>query len=115
MWELKMPHLVSTPAPFNGYVEWLDRVSSTCLVAAARNRYSVQYEWVGHIVSARVYPERIDVAAADAVAASHALLPGSGQTCCDWQHYIELVQCKPGALRNGTSFLDLPAALLQLR
>ena len=33
----------------------------------------------------------------------------------DWQHYIDLVQRKPGALRNGTPFLDLPAPLLRLR
>lgn len=38
--------------------------------------------------------------------ASHARLPGSGQTSYDWQHYIDLVQRKPGALRNGTPFLD---------
>ena len=115
MWELEKPHLMSMPAPFDGYVERLARVSSTCLVAAARNRYSVPCEWAGHIVSTRVYPERIDVAAADAVVACHARLPGSGQTSYDWQHYIDLVQRKPGALRNGTPFLDLPAPLLRLR
>ena len=115
MWELEKTHLMAMPAPFDGYVERLARVSSTCLVAAARNRYSVPCEWAGHIVSTRVYPERIDVAAADAVVASHARLPSSGQTSYDWQHYIELVQRKPGALRNGTPFLDLPAPLLRLR
>jgi len=115
MWELEKGHLMSMPTPFDGYVEKLARVSSTCLVAATRNRYSVPCEWAGHIVSTRVYPERIDVAAADAVVASHARLPGSGQTCYDWQHYIDLVQRKPGALRNGTPFLDLPPPLLRLR
>ena len=115
MWELEKTHLMAMPAPFDGYVERLARVSSTCLVAAARNRYSVPCEWAGHIVSTRVYPERIDVAAADAIVASHARLPGSGQTSYDWQHYIDLVQRKPGALRNGTPFLDLPAPLLRLR
>lgn len=55
------------------------------------------------------------MAAGDTVVASHARLPGSGQTSYDWQHYIELVQRKPGALRNGTPFLDLPAPLLRLR
>lgn len=115
MWELEKDHLMPMPAPFDGYVERLARVSSTCLVAAARNRYSVPCEWAGHIVSTRVYPGRIDVAAADMVVASHARLPGSGQTTYDWQHYIDLVQRKPGALRNGAPFLDLPAPLLRLR
>ena len=35
--------------------------------------------------------------------------------CSSDLHYIELVQRKPGALRNGTPFLDLPPALLKLR
>ena len=115
MLELERGHLMSMPTLFDGYVERLARVSSTCLVVAARNRYSVPCEWAGHIVSTRVYPERVEVAAMDAVVASHARLSGSGQTVFDWQHYIELVQRKPGALRNGTPFLDLPPALLRLR
>ena len=115
MWELEKGHLMSMPTAFDGYVERLARVSSTCLVAAARNRYSVPCEWAGHVVSTRVYPARIDVTASDVVVASHARLAGSGQTTFDWQHYIALVQRKPGALRNGTPFLDLPAPLLRLR
>ena len=115
MLELERGHLMSMPAPFDGYVEKLARVSSTCLVAAARNRYSVPCEWAGHVVSTRVYPNRVDVAAGDAVVASHARLTCYGQTSYDWQHYIDLVQRKPGALRNGTPFLDLPAPLLRLR
>lgn len=115
MLELERGHLMSMPTLFDGYVERLARVSSTCLVVAARNRYSVPCEWAGHIVSTRVYPDRVEVAAMDAVVASHARLSGSGQTVFDWQHYIELVQRKPGALRNGTPFLDLPPALLRLR
>ena len=115
MLELERGHLMSMPTLFDGYVERMARVSSTCLVVAARNRYSVPCEWAGHIVSTRVYPERVEVAAMDAVVASHARLSGSGQTVFDWQHYIELVQRKPGALRNGSPFLDLPPALLRLR
>ena len=55
------------------------------------------------------------VAADDVLVASHARLAGSSQTTYDWQHYIDLVQRKPGALRNGAPFLDLPAPLLRLR
>jgi hypothetical protein len=49
------------------------------------------------------------------VIASHARLVGKSQTTYDWQHYIDLVQRKPGALRNGAPFLDLPLPLLRLR
>ncbi len=115
MLELERDHLMSMPEPFDGYVEKPARVSSTCLVAVARNRYSVPCEWAGHMVSTRLYPHRIDVVAQDAIVASHTRLYSRGQTNYDWQHYIELVQRKPGALRNGTPFLDLPAPLLRLR
>ena len=38
-----------------------------------------------------------------------------GHVCHDWQHYIALIQRKPGALRNGAPFADMPAPLLRLR
>jgi hypothetical protein len=33
----------------------------------------------------------------------------------DWQHYIPLIERKPGALRNGAPFADMPEPLLRLR
>ena len=115
MLDLEREHLMSMPEPFDGYVENPGRVSSTCLVSVARNRYSVPCEWAGQMVSTRLYPSRVDVVAQDAIVASHTRLTNRGQTSFDWQHYIELVQRKPGALRNGTPFLDLPPPLLMLR
>ena len=115
MLELERDHLMSMPEAFDGYVEKLARVSSTCLVAVARNRYSVPCEWAGQMVSTRLYPGRVDVAAGDALVASHARQTNRGQTAYDWQHYIDLVQRKPGALRNGAPFLDMPVTLLRLR
>jgi hypothetical protein len=33
------------------------------------------------------------------------------ETRYDWQHYIPLLQRKPGALRNGAPFVDMPEPL----
>lgn len=33
----------------------------------------------------------------------------------DWQHYIPVIEKKPGALRNGAPFAELPVPLLQLQ
>jgi hypothetical protein len=33
-----------------------------------------------------------------------------GQTIYDWRHYLAVLQRKPGALRNGAPFLELPDA-----
>jgi len=103
------------PEPFDGYVESPARVSSTCLVAVARNRYSVPCELAGQTVSTHLYPGKIVIVADDAVVASHERLSDRGQTRYDWQHYIPLIQRKPGALRNGAPFADMPETLQQLR
>ena len=102
-------------APFDGYVEKLARVSSTCLVSVARNRYSVPCELAGQMVSTRLYPGRVKVVADEQIVADHERLNDEGRTQYDWQHYIPLLQRKPGALRNGAPFADLPEPLQQLR
>jgi hypothetical protein len=115
MLEIEREHLMAMPEAFDGYVERSSRVSSTCLVTVARNRYSVPCEWAGKLVSTRLYPTQLVVVVEDAVVARHDRLTNKGQTAYDWQHYIGLVERKPGALRNGAPFLDMPAELLQLR
>ena len=115
MLEHELPHLMPMPVPFDGYVESQHKVSSTSLVSVARNRYSVPCEFVGQRVSARVYPERIDIVQADTVMASHLRQASAGNILYDWQHYIPLLERKPGALRNGAPFADMPEALQRLR
>ena len=115
MLEHERPHLMPMPEPFDGYVENPARVSSTCLVTVARNRYSVPCELAGQMLSTWLYPGRIVVVADDKKVASHERLSDRGQTRYDWQHYIPLVERKPGALRNGAPFADMPEPLQQLR
>ena len=115
MLEHERPHLMPMPAPFDGYVEKPARVSSTCLVAVARNRYSVPCELAGQMISTRLYPGSVVAVAEDKVVARHERLSDRGQTRYDWQHYIPLLQRKPGALRNGAPFADMPEPLQQLR
>ncbi len=115
MLEHERAQLMPMPEPFDGYIEKPARVSSTCLVAVARNRYSVPCELAGQMVSTRLYPGSVAIVGADALAARHERLGGEGQTRYDWQHYIPLLQRKPGALRNGAPFADMPEPLQQLR
>jgi len=115
MLEQEQPSLMPMVTPFDGYVETLGKVSSTCLVIEDRNRYSAPCELVGQMVSIRIYPERIDLVAHDAVVASHVRSFGRNETRYDWQHYIPLIERKPGALRNGAPFADMPDPFKQLR
>src|ERR1700712_3604005 len=65
---------------FDGHVEKPARVSSTCLVAVARNRYSMPCELAGQMVSARLYPTEVVVVAGDAIVARHERVNSEGQT-----------------------------------
>jgi transposase len=106
--------------PFDGFVEHTKRVSPTCLVHFERNRYSVPASFANRPVSLRIYPDRIVVAAEGQVLCEHGRiiershhLPG--RTVYDWRHYLAVVQRKPGALRNGAPFTDLPDAFRRLQ
>jgi transposase len=106
--------------PFDGFVEHSKRVSPTCLIHFERNRYSVPASFANRPVSLRVYPERIVIAAEGQILCEHARfiershhLPG--RTIYDWRHYLAVIQRKPGALRNGAPFAELPDAFRQLQ
>ena len=90
-------------------------MSSTSLIQYQRNRYSVPCEWVHGVVSLRVYPEYLLVVGPDGQAARLERHFGRDQTIYDWQHYIALVERKPGALRNGAPFRDMPEPLVELQ
>ena len=103
------------PSAFDGYVERTVRVSSTCLIGVARNRYSVPCERHGQWVSSRLYPSPIVVIADETMIASHERLFDRDQISFDWQHYIPLIGRKPGALRNGAPFAHLANPLRLLK
>jgi len=107
--------LMPTPKPFDGYVECPVRVSSTSLIHVQRNRYSVPTEYANRVVSVRLYPEEIEIVADGARIARHTRSFERDQTFYDWQHYIGLLEKKPGALRNGAPFATMPQPLRQLQ
>jgi transposase len=113
--ELEQAQLMPMPSPFDGYIEMLARVSSTCLITLHRNRYSVPCHLANHMVSVHLYPERVVVYAEQNEVACHTRLFGREQTCYDWQHYLPLVARKPGVLRNGAPFAGMPEPLVKLQ
>ena len=57
MLEQERAEMMPMPTAFDGYVERSAKVSSTCLVAISRNRYSVPYELAGQRVSNPALPD----------------------------------------------------------
>jgi hypothetical protein len=62
-----------------------------------------------------LYPEQLELYADDAWIASHVRLLDRDQVSYDWQHYLPLLARKPGALRNGAPFVEMPKPLSSLR
>ena len=119
-WADEVQSLMPMGRPFDGFVELGKRVSPTCLVHLDRNRYSVPASFANRPVSLRIYPDRILVAAEGQVICEHQRtidrshhLPG--HTVYDWRHYLAVIQRKPGALRNGAPFLEMPDAFRRLQ
>ena len=116
----ELDSLMPLGRPFDGFVEHTKRVSPICLVHFERNRYSVPASFANRPVSVRIYPERIVVAAEGQILCEHTRIidrshPTGGRTIYDWRHYLAVIQRKPGALRNGAPFAEMPEAFKQLQ
>jgi hypothetical protein len=107
-------------------------VSPTCLIAFDRNRYSVPASFANRPVSLHIYPERLVIVAEALVVCEHLrIIERShrmpGRVIYDWRHYLALavvlgpmadkgsLQRKPGALRNGAPFVEMPDAFRKLQ
>ncbi|GAB7129791.1 IS21 family transposase [Silvimonas sp. JCM 19000] len=119
IWSLERPHLMPVGQPFDGYVEHTKRVSPTCLVNFERNRYSVPASFANRPVSLHVYSDRLVFVAEGQTVAEHVRhidrRHALGRTFYDWRHYLAVIQRKPGALRNGAPFSELPEGFRQLQ
>ena len=119
VWRDEQPQLMPVPAPFDGFVEQTKRVTPTCLVHVDRNRYSVPASFANRPISVRLYAGRVVMAAEGQVIAEHIRrinrAHDGGRTIYDWRHYLSVVQRKPGALRNGAPFAQLPEGFRKLQ
>ncbi|HIL96552.1 MAG: IS21 family transposase [bacterium] len=113
LWKDELPQLMQMPVAFDGYVEHPKRVTSTCLILFERNRYSVPSTFANKVISLRVYAHRLVVIAETTVITEHVRVfsrghDNPGKTIYDWRHYLAVLQRKPGALRNGAPFNEMP-------
>lgn len=120
IWAEEEPKLMQVGRLFDGFVEYAKRVSPTCLVHFERNRYSVPASFANRPVSLRVYPGRIVVVAEGLSVCEHQRIINRShdrpsRTIYDWRHYLAVIQRKPGALRNGAPFAELPEAFRTLQ
>ena len=120
VWREEAQDLAQLLRPFDGFVEHTKRVSPTRLIHLERNRYSVPASFANRPVSARMYPERVVVAAEGQIVCEHARVfarshDRKGATIYDWRHHLAVTQRKPGALRNGAPLAEMPPAFRALQ
>jgi transposase len=102
---------------FDGYVEKVVRVSSTCLVQYDSNHYSVPSTYAKQRISLRAYADRIVLIACQQVIATHQRSFNKHDYLFEPWHYVPLLKQKPGALRDGAPFAQwaLPPALITIK
>jgi transposase len=110
-------HLIGISAQFDGYKEIPTRVGPTALISYDRNRYSANASAVGKAVMIRAYANRIVIVYDGNVIGEHVREFAKDKVIYDPWHYIEVLQQKPGALRNGAPFKnwELPDSLIEIR
>ena len=120
IWEVfqdEQASLMPLRGPFDGFVEKAVRATTTCLIMADHNRYSVDARAAGQTVLVRSHAERIVVLFDNEVVADHPRHFRRDQIIYDPWHYLPVLVKKPGALRNGAPFKnwDLPPGLARVR
>jgi hypothetical protein len=90
------------------------------LISFERNRYSVPASFANRMIKLYVYPEHLTIVAEGQRICSHERIiershKKPGRVVYDWRHYLAVIQRKPGALRNGAPFLEMPEAFTRLQ
>ena len=89
------------PSAFDAAETATPRVDAKSLVTVRQNRYSVPVRLAGLRVSVRIGAREITVSHAGEVVARHERLQGRYGTSATLDHYLELLERKPGGLQHS--------------
>src|SRR4051812_37036170 len=89
--------------PFDSAELASPRVDQKSLVTVRQNRYSVPVALAGLKVSARIGAREIAISHAGEIVARHERLHGKFATSARLDHYLELLQRKPGGLEHSVA------------
>jgi hypothetical protein len=111
VFESEREQLIPYRGPFDSYRSTPVSVSKTCLVRFDNNKYSVMSTAVGRPVDVFAYADRIVVKQNGTVVGEHPRSFARNHVEYNAWHYLDVLAKKPGALRNGAPFMELPGAL----
>jgi transposase len=103
-WAVERPLLLALPAePFDACETAAPRVDAKSLVTIRQNRYSVPVALAGLKVSARIGAREIAINHGGREVARHERMHGKFGTSAQLDHYLELLQRKPGGLEHSVA------------
>jgi transposase len=103
-WAVERPLLLALPSdPFDACETAAPRVDAKSLVTIRQNRYSVPVALAGLKVSARIGAREITINHSGSEVARHERLHGKFGTSAQLDHYLELLQRKPGGLEHSVA------------
>lgn len=101
-WAMERPLLLALPPePFDACETAAPRVDQKSLVTIRQNRYSVPVALAGLKVSARIGAREITINHGGQAIAVHERLHGKFGTSARLDHYLELLQRKPGGMEHS--------------
>jgi transposase len=98
---VERPLLRALPEPFDATETSLVRVDAKALVTVRQNRYSVPVALAGLRVTAQIGAREIVIVHGGREVARHERLHGRSGTSAQLDHYLELLQRKPGGLERS--------------
>lgn len=96
--------------PFDTTLTLMPRVDRYAQIAVRCNQYSVPARFIGHRVRVKLSASAVTVFDRRTVVARHQRAVGKGVKVLDLDHYLEILQRKPGALPGATALSQARAA-----
>lgn len=110
--ELREMHVVSDGMScFEAFTRSADKEAT---ISVDTNHYSVPYRFTGKTLWVKVFSDEVviyDMGKNKDEVARHARCHGTDEWVMDIQHYLEVLQVKPGAVRNSVALRQTPQEL----
>ena len=119
VWEVYLEEkklLITVRHEFDACIDKTCRVSKTQLVTFDNNKYSIPSS-KPKVIDLRVYADKLVFLSKGKILAEHPRVFGRDKVITQFQHYLNVLDRKPGAIRNGIPFQDenLPSSMVDLR
>ena len=107
--------LMTAPMMMSCYVKRLDlKVNKYSTVCVNTVRYSVPDKYVGKLMNARVYTDKVEIYCGEERVATHKRSFVNGSYHIDINHFLRTFKHKPGALAHSTALVQADASIRRI-